>query len=275
MIIFNSWFGRLGNNIIQLKNVIQIAFHYKHKILFRCSHPFFDVRIIERYFSNNVNNQPITDKNHFFYRSKIKHISPKVFQHNNKETINLLKHAFIIKDKDINILNDDDVVIHIRSGDLFSRCPHPSYVPPPLSYYTSILSNIKYDKIIIVCEDKLNPVVDQLLKIYAHSIHSVNCLRDDIKIILGAKNIISSVGTFVPSLTMLSSNILKEYNTSLYKKELKQYYICNKPWKNTKIQRDNIINYQTPTSPLTADDVIITSGGSGALEIALKALLNN
>ena len=32
--------------------------------------------------------------------------------------------------------------------------------------------------------------------------------------------------------------------------------------------------YQTPTSPLTPDDVIITSGGSGALEIAMKALLN-
>ena len=32
--------------------------------------------------------------------------------------------------------------------------------------------------------------------------------------------------------------------------------------------------YETPTSPLTADDVIITSGGSGALEIAMKALLN-
>jgi tyrosine aminotransferase len=32
--------------------------------------------------------------------------------------------------------------------------------------------------------------------------------------------------------------------------------------------------YETPTSPLTPDDVIITSGGSGALEIALKALLN-
>lgn len=244
MIIFNSWYGRLGNNIIQLKNAIQIAFYYKHKIWFRCSHNFFDVGLIEKYFSNNVNNQPITDEYNFFDRSKIKHISPKVFQHNNKEAINLLKHAFIIKDKDINILNDDDVVIHIRSGDLFSSRPHPGYVPPPLSYYTNILNNIKYDKIIIVCEDKLNPVVDKLLKLYVHIIHNVNCLKDDIKIILGAKNIISSVGTFIPSLTMLSSNILKEYNTLLYKKELQQYYICNKPWKNTKIQRDNIMNYQ-------------------------------
>ena len=244
MIIFNGWYGRLGNNIIQLKNVIQIAFYYKHKILFRFPHPFFDVRIIQSYFRNNVNNQPITDEYNFFYGKKIKHISPKAFQHNNKETINLLKRAFIIKEKDINILNDDDVVMHIRSGDLFSSCPHPGYVPPPLSYYTNILNNIKYDKIIIVCEDKLNPVVDELCKLYVNSIHNVNCLKDDIKIILGAKNIISSVGTFTSSLTMLSSNILKEYNTLLYKKELQQYYICNKPWKNTKIQRDNIMNYQ-------------------------------
>ena len=32
--------------------------------------------------------------------------------------------------------------------------------------------------------------------------------------------------------------------------------------------------YQTKTSPLTADDVIIASGGSGALEIAIKALMS-
>ena len=61
-----------------------------------------------------------------------------------------------------------------------------------------------------------------------------------------AKNIISSVGSFISALTMLSSNISKVYNTALYKKELEKYYVCNKPWKNTKIQRDYILNYQFP-----------------------------
>ena len=32
--------------------------------------------------------------------------------------------------------------------------------------------------------------------------------------------------------------------------------------------------YQTKTSPLTSNDICIASGGSGALEIALKALLS-
>ena len=147
MIIFNNWYGRLGNNIIQLKNVIQIAFYFKYKIYFRCSHKFFDIRIIEKYFSNNENNKPITDVYNFFDRSKMKNIPPEVFKKNNKEAIDLLKHAFIIKDKYVNKLDQNDIVIHIRSGDLFNNGPHPSYVPPPLSYYTNILNNIKYNKI--------------------------------------------------------------------------------------------------------------------------------
>lgn len=31
MIIFNTFSGRLGNNIIQLSNIIDIAIAYKHK----------------------------------------------------------------------------------------------------------------------------------------------------------------------------------------------------------------------------------------------------
>ena len=213
---------------------------------------FFDVGIIEKYFSDNENNKPITDynldlTNFFDDLDKLKNIPYEVFQKNKKETIDLLKKALIIKAKDINILDENDIVVHIRSGDLFLQERSFSfYTPPPLSYYTNILNNIKYNKIIIVSEDKKNPVIDELLKLYSNSIYSKNCLKDDIRIILGAKNIINSVGSFIPSLIMLSSNISKVYGTWLYEKELEKYYVCNKhgTWKNTKIQRDYMLNYQ-------------------------------
>ena len=84
--------------------------------------------------------------------------------------------------KDIPKLDINDVVIHIRGGDIFTTCIHPLYIPLPLSYYIKQINKHKYRKIIIVSEDKLNPVVNKLLELYDNSCHSINSLEDDIKI---------------------------------------------------------------------------------------------
>ena len=60
--------------------------------------------------------------------------------------------------------------------------------------------------IIIVSEDKKNPVVEKLLKLYKNSEYNKNSLTKDIKIILGATNIVYSVGTFIPSILLMSNN---------------------------------------------------------------------
>ena len=39
-------------------------------------------------------------------------------------------------------LNENYLIIHIRSGDIFRKNPHSNYVPPPLSYYMNQI-NIK------------------------------------------------------------------------------------------------------------------------------------
>jgi len=242
MIIIQNWFGRLGNNIIQLCNAIHISLYYKETIELP-KHHFFNVNIIKEYFKNNKNNLLITDNFNFYYKSKIKNISAEAFETNNEETINILLKAFIIKENDIKKLEDDTIVIHIRSGDIFNNNPHPGYIPPPLSYYVNILNNNTYNKIIIIAEDTKNPVIDALLKLYPNSYYNKNSLEDDIKIILGATHIIKSIGTFIPSLLMLSNNINKIYSTSMYHNELINYYLHNKPWKNTKEQRDLIMSY--------------------------------
>ncbi len=243
MIVIQKWFGRLGNNIIQLYNAIHIALYYKETIKLPI-HNFFNVNIIKEYFKNNKNNLLIKDSWDFFNKSKLKNIPNEAFEINTEETINILINAFIIKQNDIKKLDEDTVVIHIRSGDIFNNNPHPGYVPPPLAYYVNILNNNQFNKIIIIAEDKKNPVIDELLKLYPNSFYEKNSLEDDIKIILGATNLIESIGTFIPSLLMLSNNIVKKYSTSTYENELINYYLNNKPWKNTQKQRELIISYK-------------------------------
>ena len=50
--------------------------------------------------------------------------STKIFEERNK----ILQEAFLIHN--IHKLSENDLVIHIRSGDIFSSRPHPNYVPP-------------------------------------------------------------------------------------------------------------------------------------------------
>ena len=71
MIIVNEWFGRLGNNIISLCNIMNIALHYKHNIIFKVDHKLLNVSIIEDYFSEYNNDEILTDKTNFFYRKNI------------------------------------------------------------------------------------------------------------------------------------------------------------------------------------------------------------
>jgi hypothetical protein len=266
MIILNSWYGQLGNNIIQLANIIHIAITYKHNIKINVKKPdIFDLSVIEEYFNKYNNSEIITDNNNFFYSNNLP-FSTIIFKQNVEERNEILKKVFLIKN--INKLNENELVIHIRSGDIFISHPHPNYVPPPLSYYIKEIDKCKYEKIHIICEDTKNPVVNELLKLYKNSVYEKNNLEKDIRIILGATNIMFSIGTFIPSLLLMSNNIkfihrpfkderqhqiffpsivLSSNNIevidSSFEYKTQKYYKIMRPWKNTIEQRNYILTY--------------------------------
>ena len=161
---------------------------------------------------------------------------------------------FIIKD--IKPLEDDTLIIHIRSGDIFTGTPAPLYINPPLSYYVDIINNNSFNNIYIISEDKQNPIIDRLLNKYHNIIFKVSPLEEDIKIILSAKNIVYSVGTFIPSLISLSDNIRIVYkpsyekykilcneNVIIHTVDLDEYWDRLYPWLNTKEQVLSMLNY--------------------------------
>lgn len=244
MIIMKGWYGRLGNNIIQLSNIIDIAIIYKHNLsLTKHNSPFFDLDIITNYFNKYNNDKIITHHLCFFgnpYSEPLSQLSDDEKYKLLEEKCKILKDAFKIKD--IEKLNENYLVIHVRSGDIFLTAkPAETYVPPPLSYYINHIDKHNYEKIIIIAEDKYNPVVNKLLEIYEHSTWSKNSLETDIRILLGATNVLYSIGTFVPSLMMVSNNIKNIYQPNC--EELEDYYKFMKPWKNTDEQREYIITY--------------------------------
>ncbi len=106
--------------------------------------------------------------------------------------------------------------IHIRSGDIFAMAtPHPLYGQPPLSFYTSIIRRERWDKVVLVFENRLNPVIDPLLAFLMaehipYEIQSRN-LDEDTARLLEAENIVIGRGTFVYPMLCISDNVRRVF----------------------------------------------------------------
>jgi hypothetical protein len=260
-LIIAYWGGRLGNNICQLKHAIQIALYYNYNVIMPIHEYFTTDHII-------INNTIDRDSHPVLYnkfydineiKNEIQNLNDDVFTQNIERTVDIIKSVFRIK----SIPSEghtDDLVIHIRGGDIFAT-PHFLYITPPLSYYTTIIETRKFDTITIVSEDKLNPCVDKLLELYPEIRFQPQSLDQDIHILLHASNVIESFGTFTFTLLLLSNNIQTVYrpsyqfndafytNTLLDKIQtidLEEYKNRISNWENTAEQRELMMTYQIP-----------------------------
>lgn len=258
-----KWGGRLGNNLQQLTNAIQVALYYNYNISI-LQHKYFNKTYI--IINDSIKETDDYDKNiiadgngkwaDYFYFDKITNIDSELFNLNINKTLQILKSIFIIKTD--YVLGDKDVVFHIRSGDIFTVIPNSKYyIMPPLSYYQNIINNNNFDKIFIISENISNPVINKLIKLYPNIEYYNKGLEDDIKLLLSSKNVVESYGTFTSSLLLLSNNIINIYKPSyqfksllskenfvnIYEYDLDEYYKKLYPWKNTKEQCDFLLNY--------------------------------
>jgi hypothetical protein len=63
------------------------------------------------------------------------------------------------------IIDERDLYIHIRSGDIFhyNNYKDINYAQPPLCFYISVLDNFEFRNIYILSQDTLNPVIKKLI----------------------------------------------------------------------------------------------------------------
>jgi hypothetical protein len=249
----NQWYGRLGNNIQQISNAIffckenNINFHSPDHELIKSFQIKFGI-----------------DKNvcgrFFFYDGLEKDFNCDVEKLNKARREICLEYVannfkFFIKEP----LDKDILVIHIRSGDIFSRNPHSLYVPNPLSYYRDIIKN--YETVLLVSEDLNNPIINELLK-DKKVLFQTNSLVNDFSILLRAQNLVSSgVGTFSLAAALCSRNIENFYCSDIAVDEHLNYkmlltsdikvhltkienYIKIGEWKNTPDQIRQILEHK-------------------------------
>lgn len=211
------WNGRLGNNITQIVNAIIFANYFN---INKINYPNHNIIKNNQIILNNLNpNNIILNKiyhHNFFSRKKIceqfninENIFKNIFE-NNLDLYSILNNIININSYSLN-LKDNDLVIHIRSGDVYSTNPHPGWVQPPLCFYEQIINEHKWDKIYLICEDKKSPVIKPLLNKYNNIIFNLQSLNNDIQYIVQAKNICFGMGSFIPSLLLLNTNLNNIY----------------------------------------------------------------
>lgn len=251
MLNIQSWTGRTGNNILQIIRAIHYAIINSHNSIQFQKHSLLTSNIITLENIENINKSQISDT--FFSLKNYNIIDPEPYIM--KEYFQkYVKPIFKIKS---NIILDDDknVYIHFRGGDIFSSNPHKAYVQPPLSYYKNIIN--EYDIIKLICEDKKNPCINELLK-QKNVQYISNTLEKDLSSLSNVSNLIIGFGTFGFLLYLMNPYLKNLYIPDFFVNELPRgnwgndinvniielpNYIKVGEWKNSEEQRKMMLEY--------------------------------
>lgn len=116
---------------------------------------------------------------------------------------------------DIPAKPDDELLIHIRSGDIFSTWVAPTYPQPPLAFYQMVIRRLlaegRIRRIRMVFENRLNPVIPVLeawiAELGVPLTTQSGTLIDDVAALMNGRYLVFGLGTFGPGVCQLSDRI--------------------------------------------------------------------
>ena len=134
--------------------------------------------------------------------------------------INILKNE-IRKNLPKLDIDQNDLYIHIRAGNIFSNDINRFYSQPPLCFYQNILYNYKFRNIYIITLKNNNPVINKLLSEFQNIVLTTNSLDVDISILLNAYNLVGSASSFLYTSIILNDNLKNFFDYDILRKSEK------------------------------------------------------
>jgi hypothetical protein len=113
-------------------------------------------------------------------------------------------------------VREEDLVLHFRAGDVFTGSHlHPEYGQPPLSFYLAAVEREKPARAWLVFEDRGNPCIDAVeAALRERGIEvMLQCatLAEDLRVLLSARRLVASRGTFTRMIASLSKRLQSVY----------------------------------------------------------------
>jgi hypothetical protein len=161
----------------------------------------------------------------------------------------------------------DQLLIHIRSGDIFANWIHPEYVQPPLAFYKVVVEHLlasgEVRTVKLVYENKLNPVIEPLEtylrdKEIQFSVQS-GTIAEDVEALVNGQYMAFGLGTFGPGICHFSNRVkavfffaqgenpgfegIPSVAQAFEVVDGAGKYIKSGEWKNSPQQRDLMVNY--------------------------------
>jgi len=209
------WYGRLGNNIQQISNAIyfcrQNGIHFTSP-----DHPM--IKAIDIPFGTTEYKIPETSNNWFYHFEKeysdfdVDIDRLNLLRKNICEDY-ILPNLKVDHEKLKEPLPYDTLVVHIRSGDIYTNFPN-THPQNPLMYYIELYRRFN-EKVIFVAEDDKNPIVQYFQSIKADI--RIWWVEDTYTLLLRAQNLATSgAGSFAISSAFCSTNLRNFYCTDLY-----------------------------------------------------------
>ena len=120
-------------------------------------------------------------------------------------------------------IDENDLYIHIRTGDVFEKNGN-LYSPPPYCFYQKILNNFKFRKIYLMSMDDKSPIIGKLMSDYPNIIHEFHSVEEDIATLMNAYNIVNSVSSFSQVSIYFNDNINNLWEYDFYKIDQKIFH---------------------------------------------------
>ena len=205
-----EWFGRLGNNLLQLAHVLHLAEMTHSEVIV----PYRDFLNQTRWdFRQGVPQSCQIAKSDTFFYSTVcpAYLDKTVFSAASKRSV---LQSQVLPAFQIPVGHSrDTIVVHIRGGDVFSPTPPPTYTQPPLAFYSKVLElpELSKMKIVLCTEDNLNPVVGMLQKQYKKRLTTITELKSAISTIMGAKHLVLGQSSFSEMLGMMAPDLQSVY----------------------------------------------------------------
>jgi len=237
-IYVSVWFGGLANNIIQLAHVEYLSKRFGFTIHIP---PHSLLRVGDKYKLHNIKPREFQQSSYFpstsstviydlltrpetsvgpafslfqrmFWQFDILPFSPELADYRH-----VLRHELfpIIPQHADELIKDDTLVIHIRSGDVFwedlTRL-HKGYIQPPLSFYLEIINKFNFKDIVIVTQDDFkNPCINELKRLMPDIRIQTSNILDDISTIISARNLVIAHSSFSLCLGLASDKLKRMF----------------------------------------------------------------